>query len=246
MPCSETETEPDQDIFAPLLSLEDQYYTEGHTLGVADGSRTGRIEGRLFGLEKGYAKAVAMGRLNGRGGVWSARLSLLPVKPSLTPTASPSPTNLLAAEGDGNGNGNGNGGKGLAVQHVVKVSALSGSQRLRTHISRLHELTDPESLETRNTEDAVNEFDERLAGARAKATLVAKIVGEDDGVRKSAPAASRERTPAQMAEGEGGEVDITGVRAASKAGRGRSGGGGKQTGEMEDFAGLPQLARKAT
>ncbi|KAK3710110.1 hypothetical protein LTR37_010541 [Vermiconidia calcicola] len=56
-----------------LLSLEDQYYTEGFNLGVADGSRAGRIEGRIFGLEKGFEKFAGMGRLGGRAAVWKAR-----------------------------------------------------------------------------------------------------------------------------------------------------------------------------
>lgn len=61
------------DDFDTLLSLEDQYYSEGHALGVADGSRAGRIEGRVFGLEKGFEKFAAMGALAGRCAVWEAR-----------------------------------------------------------------------------------------------------------------------------------------------------------------------------
>ena len=69
----ESATETTADPLDSLLSLEDQYYTEGFNLGVADGSRAGRIEGRIFGLEKGFEKFAGMGRLGGRAAVWRAR-----------------------------------------------------------------------------------------------------------------------------------------------------------------------------
>jgi hypothetical protein len=66
---------PQPDDFDSLFNLEEEYYTEGYNLGVADGSRAGRIEGRLFGLEKGFEKFAAMGALAGRNAVWEARIS---------------------------------------------------------------------------------------------------------------------------------------------------------------------------
>ncbi|KAK1070415.1 hypothetical protein LTR74_004093 [Friedmanniomyces endolithicus] len=165
---TQTGTSNEQDDpFATLLNLEDTYYTEGYALGVTDGSRAGRIEGRLFGLEKGFAKFAEMGRLNGRARVWEARLPSTPTpngaggrESGNRASASPSPSSSHSATGT--------------------LPVLSGSDRLRKHIDRLSELTDPESLETKNTEDAVDECEERLAGARSKFTLIAKIVGEDD------------------------------------------------------------------
>ena len=62
------------DLFEDLLSLEDQYFKEGYDLGVADGSRAGRIEGRVFGLQKGFEKFVEIGKLHGKAAVWKARL----------------------------------------------------------------------------------------------------------------------------------------------------------------------------
>ncbi|KAF2480070.1 hypothetical protein BDY17DRAFT_234011, partial [Neohortaea acidophila] len=64
--------------FDNLLNLEEQYYQEGYDLGIADGSRAGRIEGRIFGLEKGFEKYIAMGQLAGRAAVWNARISPSP------------------------------------------------------------------------------------------------------------------------------------------------------------------------
>ncbi|KAK0284175.1 hypothetical protein LTR35_005890 [Friedmanniomyces endolithicus] len=208
---TQTGTSNEQDDpFATLLNLEDTYYTEGYALGVTDGSRAGRIEGRLFGLEKGFAKFAEMGRLNGRARVWEARLPSTPTpngaggrESGNRASSSPSPSSSHSATGT--------------------LPVLSGSDRLRKHIDRLSELTDPESLETKNTEDAVDECEERLAGARSKFTLIAKIVGEDD-LRPSGGGDSAS------------EIDIgrSGGTAKGKA-------GGK--GEMEDFAGLPTAGR---
>ena len=64
----------DSDPFDDLLSLEDKFYKEGYDLGVSDGERAGRVEGRLFGLEKGFEKYAAMGRLHGRAIIWAGRL----------------------------------------------------------------------------------------------------------------------------------------------------------------------------
>lgn len=46
-----------------------------------DGEKAGRIEGRVFGLEKGFEKFSELGRLQGRCSVWKARIA-----PSITPT----------------------------------------------------------------------------------------------------------------------------------------------------------------
>ncbi|KAA8905367.1 hypothetical protein FN846DRAFT_9450 [Sphaerosporella brunnea] len=63
------------DFFDSLLSLEDDFYAEGHALGVADGVIAGRTEGRIFGLERGFEKFCELGRLQGRCSVWEARVS---------------------------------------------------------------------------------------------------------------------------------------------------------------------------
>ncbi|KAK0347265.1 hypothetical protein LTR02_002433 [Friedmanniomyces endolithicus] len=207
-----TRTEPNNeqdDPFATLLNLEDTYYTEGYDLGVTDGSRAGRIEGRLFGLEKGFAKFAEMGRLNGRARVWEARL----------PSAH-TPNGMGLREGDIGASTS----SPSSQSTTGTISPLSGSDRLRKHIDRLSELTDSESLETKNTEDAVDECEERLAGARSKFTLIAKIVGEDD------------MRPSGGGEGAS-EIEI---RRSGGTPKGKAGG----KGEMEDFAGLPTAGRE--
>ena len=62
------------DPFDSLLSLEDKFYKEGYDLGVSDGTHAGLIEGRLFGLERGFEKYVSMGNLYGRAVIWTGRL----------------------------------------------------------------------------------------------------------------------------------------------------------------------------
>lgn len=69
--------EEEEDPFTSLLHLEEKYHAEGYALGVEDGARAGRIEGRTFGLEKGFEKFSALGQLGGRSAVWSARLESL-------------------------------------------------------------------------------------------------------------------------------------------------------------------------
>jgi hypothetical protein len=62
------------DILSPALSLEESYYASGFALGKADGARAGLIDGRRFGLEKGFEKFANMGRIHGRAIVWGSRL----------------------------------------------------------------------------------------------------------------------------------------------------------------------------
>jgi hypothetical protein len=126
-----------------------------------------------------------------------------------------------------------------------RATRLKGTDRLRRNVERLVELTDPESLETKNEEDAVNEFDARLAGAKAKATLISRTLGEagNDGLGPTSPSGMA----SGAVGGDGGEVEIS--RSAREPDRTRGNGNGngsgraRRTGEMEDFAGLPFAQR---
>lgn len=62
------------DLFDSILHLEDDFYREGYALGEADGAPAGRLEGRAFGLEKGFEKYAEMGRLHGKAVIWASRL----------------------------------------------------------------------------------------------------------------------------------------------------------------------------
>ncbi|KAK3055216.1 hypothetical protein LTR09_003769 [Extremus antarcticus] len=177
------------DPFESLLSLEQQYHTEGYQLGQADGARAGRIEGRIFGTEKGFEKFLEMGRLAGRASVWTARLA----KPN---------------------SGDVDGGEARAP----------ASERVTKHVRRLRELTDPETILTDNSEDAVSEFDDRLKDAKAKAKLISTLMVED--IINTSNDSSK-----------------AGTRQDGKVPSGSS-KGLKGSGEMEDFAGLPKAAMK--
>ncbi|KAJ9619583.1 hypothetical protein H2203_008363 [Taxawa tesnikishii (nom. ined.)] len=150
----------DDDPFDALLDLEEQYYIEGYNLGVADGSRAGRIEGRVFGLEKGFEKFATMGALAGRCAVWESRLPAAPV-----PTASHY-NQEKTAEQDGKG------------KVEVRLEQLKASTRLEGHLRTLSALVEEESLPTQNDEDAVSEFDDRLKRAEGKVKVIEKLIGE--------------------------------------------------------------------
>jgi hypothetical protein len=61
-------------------------YQEGYALGFTDGEQAGRIEGRTFGLERGFDKFLELGRLQGRCSVWKARIKS-PASPDTTSEA---------------------------------------------------------------------------------------------------------------------------------------------------------------
>lgn len=159
----------EDDLFDSILRLEDQYYREGYDLGVKDGTRVGLIEGRLFGLEKGFDKYAAMGTLHGRSVVWAGRLphagadsrghevsqlsTVEHADPRLQPNELPS--------------------------HECRKPSISGALplvqdngRLAKHIRTLYALTEPSSISTENNEDSVSDFDDRLKRAYGKIKII--------------------------------------------------------------------------
>lgn len=193
--------DPSSDPFDTLLTLEDTLYTAAYDLGVSDGAHAGRIEGRIFGLEKGFEKFAALGELHGRSAVWGSRL------PGLT-----SPSNK-----DETSQGN---------PQEKKLPSLPKNERLKNNTTLLHSLTDPETFDTANTEEAVADFDDRFKRAGAKAKVIERIVGEAETSK------SPEGSPARGKSG-GGPVRVTG--------QARKGNGKKGDDSMEDFAGSKLL-----
>lgn len=198
---SQPQSQIDDDPFDTLLSLESQYHAEGLALGIAEGSKAGRIEGRVFGLEKSFEKFVELGQLGGRAAVWEARLP-----PSASSDASASKLEVGKEESSGLG-----------------VLPGSGSERLVRHVKRLVELTDRDDVSRENTEDGVQDFDDRLREARAKAVLIERLVGEGGKERANA----------------------AGGQAVKRAGvKGNAAAAGSRSDEMEDFGGLSKLVQK--
>lgn len=151
------------DPFDDVLNLEDQFYQEGYQQGAADGGQAGKIEGRGLGLEKGYEKFLEAGRLYGRSLVWGTRLS------------------------QANKSEDGRAGAALERQELPPLPA---NPRLRKNIVTLHALVEPETLSTENTDEAVNDFDDRVKRAQGKARIIEKTTGEQ--VPKRATPASQE------------------------------------------------------
>ena len=212
-----TSTTPPEDPFAPLLSLEEQYHTEGRTLGLAEGAATGQIEGRVFGLEKSFEKFIELGRLGGRGAVWSARLPAPAPAPaqSTTSTSASAPIEV---------------GKEDSPRLGPLLLPGSGSERLARHVRRLVELTDADDVSRENSEEGVQDFDDRLREAKGKGVLVERLVGEGGGGGRDSAAAG--------AAGGGHAGNSTVKRAGVKPGNAQE--TKAKSGEMEDFLGLPR------
>ncbi|KAH8785850.1 hypothetical protein F5883DRAFT_92983 [Diaporthe sp. PMI_573] len=157
------------DAFDNLLNLEEQFYSEGYEQGMADGDRAGRIEGRAFGIEKGFEKFIEAGRLHGKAIVWANRLPQAQQQPrgaaNSTPSASKSPADCK--------------------QQALPILS-GGGARLEKNIVTLHALVEPDTLSTENSDDAVNDFDDRIKRAQGKARVIERHVGEDAGLDAAA------------------------------------------------------------
>lgn len=158
----------ESDPFDDLLGLEDRFYNEGFQLGTTDGVKAGRIEGRVFGLEKGFEKYVEMGRLHGKTLVWAGRLSKTH-KPAMGTSQIPAGANTEQAASSINKHSS----------SPATLPPLPSSPRLEKHIKILYALTEPVSLSTDNSEDAVSDFDDRLKRAIGKVKIIEKLVGEE-------------------------------------------------------------------
>lgn len=180
----------ESNLLDSLLDIEEQFYTEGYSLGVADGTEAGYTEGSVFAVEKGFEKFVEMGRLYGKALVWAQRLAKS--NPSET---SEQPLDQSVASADA-----------IALDPSIckqMSTPPAHSARLTKNLSTLLELLDPASLDMTNTEEAVNDADERLKALRSRPSssnaqwVKAKSLWMLDRVRKKAqslemePAASK-------------------------------------------------------
>lgn len=156
----------ESDPFDDILGLEEQFYNEGHQLGLTDGAKAGRIEGRVFGLEKGFEKFVESGRVHGRATVWAGRLSKASASNKEEPT-SVLPSSSSTEQPD------------ASVITSTKLPTLSDKGRIEKHIRVLYALMEPATLSTENTEDAVSDFDDRFKRAQGKIKIIEKVLGEE-------------------------------------------------------------------
>lgn len=183
------------DPFDDLFNLEDQYYQEGYDLGVKDGSRAGLIEGRLFGIEKGFEKYAAMGRLHGQAIVWASRMPSSPTDEAAGQHAheqhvtKPASNTEIGKQGSSQTD--------IQATSTSALPNLPATTRLEKHVRTLYALVEPSSLSTQNDEMSVSLFDDRLKRAEAKVKIIEKMIGEVS--RSSSTAAglpSMSRAPA--------------------------------------------------
>ncbi|KAM0261803.1 hypothetical protein ACHAQJ_002006 [Trichoderma viride] len=131
-----------------VFNLEDRFYTEGYNQGVQDGARAGRIEGRSFGMEKGFEKFLESGRLAGKSLVWANRL------PQKSQQGSASEKNAEACT----------------------LPPLPRNPRLEKNVKLAYALVEPDTLSTDNTDDAVQDFDDRVKRAQGKVKIIEKML----------------------------------------------------------------------
>ena len=205
----------DDDPFDSLLTLEDEFYKEGFDLGASDGTRAGLIEGRFFGLERGFDKYASMGKLYGRAIIWTRRYPV--TGDTLAPDAQ-----------DGGAVDTERHRKSLAVQESnrgsvqpeltgrTRITELPTTLRLGKHIRTLYALTEPESLSTANDEISVSVFNDRLNRAEGKIKIIEKLTSEtssraDLGQSTSVPSGSE--TKDVKVKGDSSIEDISNLHA---------------------------------
>jgi len=165
----------DDDPFDTLLSLEDEYYKEGYDLGVSDGNHAGLVEGRLFGLEKGFEKYADMGTLHGRATIWAGRLpDKIPHQDLVRKQDREIDTRAILE----NLSMHEQSTESTHDRKKVCVSQLQGSSRLETHVRTLYALAEPDSLSIENNEHSVSDFDDRLRRAEGKVKIIERLTGE--------------------------------------------------------------------
>lgn len=180
--------EMEEDPFDSLLNLEEKFYDDGYQLGVADGSRAGRIEGRAFGLEKAFEKFLPMGVLHGRSTVWAGRLPNHQgqrhrpdeANTKEQPRQSIEPEHEVSNTGDQSIPQTSENEQILAADSSPesRLPTLPDNPRLEKHIQTLYALVEAASLSTENTEEAVSDFDDRFKRATAKAKIIERLIGE--------------------------------------------------------------------
>lgn len=208
--------EMEDDPFDSLLGLEDQYYKDGYDLGVKDGSQAGLIEGRLFGLEKGFEKYATMGNFHGRAIVWTTRLPSVRgqeedkvVQPESHHDGRPS-ASIEEKTLDGQ----------QTTEDRPKISAeilrdLPANDRLEKHVRTFYALVEPSSISTENNEESVSDFDDRLKRAEGKMKIIEKLIGEAGAMPKSGNvlSAAASSTGGQGHSVEASIEDVTSLQA---------------------------------
>ena len=152
------------DPFEDVLNLEDKYFEEGYKQGYEDGALAGKIEGRSVGLKKGYEKFLEAGRLQSKSIVWANRM------PNIRSQTQPNWTSALDSQPNS-----------IATNTTLQTQALpalNSNARLEKNVTMLYALVEPGTLSTENSDEAVNDFDDRIKRAQGKLKIVERSTGE--------------------------------------------------------------------
>ncbi len=177
------------DILDSVLDLEEASYQAGFDEGKKDGVEAGYTEGKIFGIERGYQKALAMGKLYGRALMLNACLSD-PDSKSENVTG-PSPIKAAKATTADTKTDNHNVGS-----NMPSLPTLLENPRLKKYVETLLKLTDPQTLSVENSDEAVDDFDNRMKKAVAKAKVIDKMIAEPYNLTVSGEAAENRSQPA--------------------------------------------------
>lgn len=185
------------DLFDSLLGLEEKFYREGYDVATTEGNRAGMLEGRGFGIERGDEKFVLMGKLHGKAILWGARLrgeQETLEKPTLHHDKDGS---LIADKEDA----------------TSEIPRLPANSRLGAHIRTLYALSEPATFSTKNSEDAVSEFEDRLKRAEGKVKVIEKLTGEATSDENMPRGARMQAANATKPKGDGSIEDFSSLYA---------------------------------
>lgn len=173
------------DPFDDVLNLEDQYYDQGYKQGHADGVQAGKIEGRSVGLKQGFEKFLEAGRLQSKAIVWGNRIPDVAARQTTT-----------RAEGSHAGENENETGNQSMEADQKRLPPLTGNPRLEKNVTALYALIEPGTLSTENSDEAVNDFDDRFKRAQGKLKIIERIVGE--GTEKPGASAQPQSTQTEI------------------------------------------------
>ena len=153
-----------------------------------------------------------MGRMHGRARVWGGRLP----SPEEKRKEECRTEERVRSGGEGVAVRDGlvqegsSGGNAVDVgERAGHAPQLSRSARLEGHVRTLFALTEPGSLDTRNEEGAIADFEDRLRRAEGKVKVIEKITGES---LRAVGEASGDVTKKE-AQGDGSIEDISVLHA---------------------------------
>jgi Essential protein Yae1, N terminal len=192
------------DILDSVLNLEEASYQAGLEEGKADGAKAGYTEGKIFGIERGYQRGLEMGKLHGRAEMLNACLS----DPNPWPEDATRPPPQRLANNAVTADFTNEIDNTIAVP---KLPTLTENPRLKKHVETLLRLTDPRTLKEDNSDEAIDEFDDRMRKALAKAKVIDRMIAEPYNMTVSRSALDNESQPA-AGSGNIEELSSTAVR----------------------------------